>query len=576
MIAAPSRRTENLFLMPGRRKQQINLHRIISRCSTILACLLCTLFFLTGCKGPHEQGVVYRKGKGLSYSEDQFGNHVPDYSTAGYKNGSAIPEVPVVITLEPQGGDGDDTARIQNAIDELAKQPINPDGLRGAVLLKAGRFQVGGILVVPESGIVLRGEGQFENGTVLHASGTDRRSLIQLTAPEAAPAVRSTTAENAFRYSVASDSSWEIVDEYVPSGQTVVQVTPVRGLGEGDTVILEQRMNQAWVNTLGMDTFPPRPNGEASNPWEPSDFVFQFERRITKIEGGRIYLDAALVNPIFSRFGESRLFKPLLPRRISKSGVENIRLVSAFNSTPGNDDENHAWDGVEIGLAQDCWVKGVTAVHFGQSTVKVRSEAIRITVEDCAYLDPVAKEGYGRRHGFINAGQQGLVQRCYVEDCSYPFFIPERSCGPNVFLDCYAEGEKSVIGPWRFWAMGTLWDNTYGQVLMARNRGYDGAGWGWSGINQLFWNCTAFDWICVQSPINGWNWAIGCQGRRIPGPFQGLTGHFSSHGDSRNPRSLFMEQLKARKGAQSTEGVFAKNQETGTVYIHVKDTLSEN
>ena len=116
---------------------------------------------------------------------------------------------------------------------------------------------------------------------------------------------------------------------------------------------------------------------------------------------------------------------------------------------------------------------------------------------------PVAQFGYGRRHGFINAGQQVLIQRCFVEDCGYPFFIPEKTCGPNVFLDCYAKGDKSIIDPWRFWAMGTLWDNVYGQRLMIRNRGYDGEGWGWSGINHMFWNSTGFDTISVQSPING-------------------------------------------------------------------------
>jgi hypothetical protein len=123
--------------------------------------------------------------------------------------------------------------------------------------------------------------------------------------------------------------------------------------------------------------------------------------------------------------------------------------------------------------------------------------------------------------------------------------------------------------------MGTLWDNVYGQRLMIRNRGYDGDGWGWSGINHMFWNSTAFDWISVQSPINGWNWAIGCQGQRIGGPFQGLTGHVSSHGESARPRSLFMAQLQDRRGTGEIQQLFSHNQRTGTVFFHVKDTLSE-
>ena len=479
------------------------------------------------------------------------------------------------ITLQPTPTEEDDTQRIQQALDGLAQRPLNEEGIRGALLLKSGNYHITGQLRISESGIILRGEGQFEDGTVLHATGTQRRSLIILSGEDPDQKAFEQSLNGTFRYRPSSDSDWEIVDEYIPSGKRIVQVAPVRGLNVGDTVILEQRMNQEWVNILGMDAFPPRPDEKPSQPWDPLDFVFQFERTITKIEGGRIHLDTALVNPIFSRFGVNRLFKPVLPNRISNSGVENLRLVSSYRETPNNNDENHAWDGIEIGLAQDCWIKGVTAKHFGQSTVKVLNSAIRLTIEDCAYLEPIARDGYGRKHGFINAGQQVLIQRAFTEDCLYPFFIPERTSGPNVFLDCYAEGEKSVVGPWRFWAMGTLWDNVYAKHLMIRNRGYDGQGWGWSGINHLMWNSTAFDWISVQSPINGWNWAIGCQGQRIPGPFQGLTGHFSDHGKPRTPRSIYMQQLEDRKGADETEGVFSRNQTTGTVFIMTRDTLSE-
>lgn len=533
----------------------------------LLAIPACILIFLTACKGPHEQGIQYKRGKGLSYIEDQFGNHVPDYSSAGYKNGSAIPKVQTEITIHPTPGESDDTQRIQESLDELANRRPNEEGFRGALLLKSGSYHVNGMLRISESGIILRGDGQFDAGTILHATGDQRRSLITLSAIG--------TEKGTLRYEPTSDSFWEIVDDYIPSGHSVVQVAPVRGLKEGDIVILEQRMNQEWVDILGMNDFPPRPDEKPSQAWDPLDFVFQFERKITKIDGGRIHLDAPLVNPIFARFGMSRLFKPVLPKRISYSGVENIRLVSTFRETPGNNDENHAWDAIEIGSAQDSWVKGVTAKHFGQSTVKVTQRAIRITVEDCAYLAPIARDGYGRKHGFINAGQQVLVQRAFAEDCLYPFFIPERTAGPNVFLDCYAEGEKSIVGPWRYWSMGTLWDNVYANKLMIRNRGYDGQGWGWSGINHLFWNSTAFDWISVQSPINGWNWAIGCQGRRIAGPFQGLTGHFSDHGKPRSPRSLYMQQLEDRKGAEEIKSVFSRNQSTGTVFIRTRDTLSE-
>ncbi|MCZ6673310.1 MAG: hypothetical protein O7C75_10275 [Verrucomicrobia bacterium] len=535
---------------------------------------LCILFSLTGCKGPMDQGVVYSKDDPLFYKEDQFGNRIPDYSTAGYGSGTAIPQVPNKLTLSPTGSTEDDTRRIQEAIDKLSELEPDANGARGALLLEAGEYRVSGQIRIKDSGIVLRGTGQFEDETVLLATGAKQRSLIVINGRD--PNQEAINKEQGgFFYRQQSEASWEVVDDYAPSGRDYVQVAPLRGLVPGDTVILEQRMNQDWVNILGMESFPPRPDGTPSSSWDPADFVFQFERPIQKIDGGRVYLNAPLVNPIFVKFGSSRIFKPALPNRVRQSGVEHLRLVTEYVETENQSDEKHAWTGVEINRARDCWVRGVTTVNFGHSTVSTGTEALFVTVEDCAFLNPIARDGYGRKHGFLNAGQQVLFQRCFAEDCSFPFFIPERTKGPNVFLDCYASGTKAIIGPWRYWSMGTLWDNCYGQRLIIRNRGYDGQGWGWSGINHLFWNSTAFDWISVQSPINGWNWAIGSQGQRIGAPFQGLTGHISSHGKPVKPRSLYMKQMEDRLGTEAGREVFSENQRTGAVLFHVRDTLAE-
>ena len=68
---------------------------------------------------------------------DAFGNVIPDFSMAGYRNGGiALPTAPVMETLNPAGANTDDAARIQAAIDRVAKLPkAGRDELRGAVLL---------------------------------------------------------------------------------------------------------------------------------------------------------------------------------------------------------------------------------------------------------------------------------------------------------------------------------------------------------------------------------------------------------------------------------------------------------
>ncbi|NLK41127.1 MAG: hypothetical protein GX298_03625, partial [Planctomycetes bacterium] len=95
-------------------------------------------------------------------------NRLAEFSVCGYRGGGvAIADVPVSVTVRPQSGD--DTKQIQNAIDTVSSYPPDADGFRGAVLLKAGRYQVSSSLRIGSSGVVLRGEGQDSLGTVLEA-----------------------------------------------------------------------------------------------------------------------------------------------------------------------------------------------------------------------------------------------------------------------------------------------------------------------------------------------------------------------------------------------------------------------
>ena len=107
------------------------------------------------------------------------GDKLMDWSYCGYRNSSVpIPMVSVVVTLDPHSNQAvkvgnmaypqgkDSRAEIQAAIDRVAGLEPNPDGIRGAVLLKRGTHFINGPIIV-SSGVVLRGEGDGEDGTVL-------------------------------------------------------------------------------------------------------------------------------------------------------------------------------------------------------------------------------------------------------------------------------------------------------------------------------------------------------------------------------------------------------------------------
>src|SRR5580692_3963876 len=94
----------------------------------------------------------------LFYKSTPAGDRIMDFSTAGYMGGGvALPDVPVKRTVEPSGGP-DDTASIQAAIDAVAALPLQ-NGFRGAVLLAPGTFTCSNTIVIPASGVVLRGSG---------------------------------------------------------------------------------------------------------------------------------------------------------------------------------------------------------------------------------------------------------------------------------------------------------------------------------------------------------------------------------------------------------------------------------
>ena len=115
----------------------------------------------------------------LAYDADAHGNRVPDFSSCGYAGGNRlIPDAPVRVVVAPRPGDN--TARIQKAIDYVGRLPADTNGLRGAVLLLRGRHEVFGSLWLTNSGVILRGQGVGEDGTVLVAAGLDRRTLLRI------------------------------------------------------------------------------------------------------------------------------------------------------------------------------------------------------------------------------------------------------------------------------------------------------------------------------------------------------------------------------------------------------------
>jgi hypothetical protein len=473
----------------------------------------------------------------LAYRADERGNAIPDFSRAGYGGGGVpLPVVPVAVTLE-SSGQGDDTARIQAALDAVGARAPDAQGFRGAVMLRRGMYRVDGTLALRSAGVVLRGEGNDEQGTVILATGKKQRTLIEVGAEHAARRETPGTRR-------------AITDAYVPWSAKSFSIESTAGLKVGDQIVVHRPSTAAWIHELGMDRIKNRPGAKPgeTKQWTPKGFDLSFERTVVAIDGRRLTLDAPVMNALDAQFGGGAVYRFTFPRT-AQCGVENLRLVSEYEKGKETSDEAHAWIGVNLGAVENAWVREVVVLHFSHG-VQASGNSIFITIADCAHLDPVSQITGGRRYSFSLNGQYGLVVRCHSRGARHTFVTGSRVEGPNVFLDGTAVQSHADSGPHHRWAVGTLYDNiSDDNQLRVQDRQWAGSGHGWAGAQQVLWNCTSKT-LVLQQPPTAQNYAIGCTGKLVAGEWSPAAprGIIDAAGTPVLPRSLYRAQLEERLG----------------------------
>ncbi len=260
-----------------------------------------------------------------------------------------------------------------------------------------GMYNVAGRLRIRASGVVLRGEGDSPNGTIIRATGTSRRVLI--------------TVSGVANRAEVPGTRQPITDAYVPVGVYSFSVLDASSFAVGDDVLVTRTPNQAWIDAIGMDACTTRGTaydtsdvsgrtclgGSGVSPWTPAERIMQYERRITSIEKNRITIDAPAVEAIQQEFGGGYLVKYRFPGRIQKVGIEDLRSESDFAS---DTDEQHAVRLVAFANVQDAWLRNVTSRFFEQGTVVVRGGGKYVTIQDSASLDHKSLVTGGRRYAF--------------------------------------------------------------------------------------------------------------------------------------------------------------------------------
>lgn len=507
----------------------------------------------------------------MVYVPDYKGNRIIDFSNVGYMGGGEkLPDIQAKVAIQPSGGD--DTALIQASIDRVSQLPRDSNGFRGAVLLKKGTYLVSGSLNINASGVVLRGEGKSEDGTIIRGTGTAKRNLIEIGGSKGSAIVEGT--------------EMDIQDLYVPAGSRTFHVQDASGYKVGDSVIVRRIGSDRWIHEIGMDHIYMRPNTGGTQQWSP--FNLDFDRVITAIDGNRITVDAPLANAIERQWGGGKLYKATDDERIEQVGIEKIRGISDFDEskmdttmdndkldTPYYSDEDHAERFIMMNSVKNAWVREVDGYHFSYALVQVGRQAKWVTVQDSEMYDMVSIITGGRRYSIFIQGQLNFVQRNYTETSRHAYVIESRVQGPNVMYDNKAVEEYNTSEPHHRWSTGGLYDNVSARISV-RDRGWLGSGHGWAGANYVTWNTEGG--LVAQKPPTAQNYAIG----HIPtddglnvkplvpndyDPRPRENGYWESEGKHVSLPSLYIQQLKDRLGQQAVNNLVRSPVGGGTLDV---------
>ena len=525
----------------------------------ILTIYVMTTFSLLFAQGEWQSQIVYYgDDHRLHYVRDAEGNGIPDFSWAGYKNGEEpIPDVPVVLEIEPI--EGDNTDHIQQAIDSLAKLQTDADGFRGAILLKAGTYQVYGTIYLNKSGIVLRGEGDGEDpasNTIIWARGNspNQRTVLMAGGGD----------DSKWREMVPGTKS-NILTDTVLVGSRQFRVQKPSYYQVGDNIIIFHPCTEEWLQAIdygGTHSNDPHAEPGVDVPWEIGSQPIVYNRYIKAINGDTITIDAPVFNTLIRSLSQSYIYTYLRHKLETQIGIENLRIDI---ETDGGEDETHPWNGIDLFLIEDAWVRNCTVLHFGEAGFRTNT-ATRVTIENCKALDPVSKITGGRRYNFeaYTASQLILFKDCLATNGRHHYMSNGTSWTSGiVFLDCKSSGAYASSEGHRRWSQGLLYDNLieldgprpgYNPRLLGLYcRGYYGTSHGWAAAHSVAWNCDVANGdLIVQKPPTAQNYAIGCKGKHItgkkpPASFDEPEGYIEgSNRDGLVPRSLYLAQFEDR------------------------------
>lgn len=531
----------------------------------LAAATLCALAFSshTSDKAAHYSQWARPNADGkLTYATTPSGDHIADFSYAGYRGGGvAVPNAPVAETLAPSGSD--DTAALQSALDRVAVIAAKSNTPQ-ALLLTPGEFHLSAPVSISASNVVLRGSGRDK--TTVQLTSTPHIGFIiglRVSTPSTNSDADSENEHSADGAPTrASHARTALAGAYIPSGTRELPVANAAGFAAGDTILIHHPITPDYLHFMGMDHLVR--NGKPEH-WVGSSITT--ERRIAAINGNTLVLEVPITDDYDPRFGGGAMTTVTAvpePARLHDSGIEALTLTAPSVSIALSDPH---FDAIHITTAEDVWLQDLALIDT-TNFVQVEAPARRVTIDRVDLTEHKPVTSSAKPFGFSLAGTQTLVMRSSARGDKIFFAATQaRIQGPNVLLDCDFTGDQGVE-PHQRWATGFLVDNVHvhGGGINFINRGEMGSGHGWTIGWSVIWNSTANE-LVAQLPPGSINWVIGSKGERgrQPMPIKGSRGHnegpdlpeaiYDSWDKPVEPRSLYLQQLSDRLGPQAVKNI---------------------
>jgi hypothetical protein len=494
--------------------------------------LLILLLYISEKISAQATWVYFDPNNKLVYKTDSKGNRIMDFSYAGYMGGGiTLPTIAVKVTVNAASGDR--TAAIQNAINQVAALPLTA-GVRGAVLLGPGTFNISGTLNINASGIVVRGSGSGNGGTVINMTGTTGFLCFNA----------------AGSGSYSTSGTVNITNSFIPSGTNSFTVSNASGFQVGNTVLIYRPVTQAWVDFMQMDSLW---RSGAQQTWLSVGSKITTDRIITAISGNQITVDA----PLTDSFDATYLGNPVgtfakytFAGRISQVGIEHLKIQAPSGTT--------AYNAVTMDDIIDSWVQDVIGQET-QNAFNVNKNAKRITLDKVINNISVTQTATARSGDYSITGTQILLNKCQSNGTgTWAFICSSTGTGPIVLLNCVSNN-TSGLAPHQRWTTGVLADNcsmpksttSNSAGISFINRKTEGSGHGWCTGWSVAWNVTCPN-FAVQNAPGTLNWVIGGNGSMQNYSPNGIYDHFKS---SVMPCSLYLQQLEERSGANALTNI---------------------